>query len=305
MADLSLQVRLPLELKLLIRWLSFALVSALPTACNVSQPSPIVVQVEVTQIVVVTSTPKGPPPRTPEPTPTFTVPPILTQGTSGWYENLTQAEMAEIALDSTRLYTINSSGQREPILLSRIDERANYNPFWGLDTYSPIFYGIVVDYPKLEQLPVTDYNGNESILGIYTVPYMIQTSKSEYVIKDVILGAESLLIIGYANVRVNVLPEYGPSRWASMTVQEVVSNITANRQYPMRLRHWDNEEVERSWVENNPGSEYFHDLFVIHRTYGQDAAEFINALVTGGDIHAFEETKYLSQLSQIIFNLDD
>lgn len=228
-----------------------------------------------------------------------------TEWPSGWYKTASQEKMDAYTEFATRLYQVNNSGQREPISLDRIDTNDFYSDTTDLNYFLPTLYGIVLDDPKLENLRVVDYVGNESMLGIYTVPYMIQTSSGEYIVKDIILGAESQSIIGFGNARVNVLPEGGPSRFESISVQEVVSRLEADKQYPMMLRIWENEEKERIFVENSSDNKYLVDLFVVHRTFGRETDDFINALLSGSDLKAYEDLKYLSHLGQIIFNLDN
>lgn len=294
-----------LEPMLPIRWLWVVVISAVLVSCDVRKPPPIVVQVEVTEIVVVTSTPEVSSTPTAKPTPTFTETPVLVLGSSGWYENLTQDEMASLAENSQRLFEIDSSGSRTPIPLHRIDEHTYFSDAVGLEMFLPTFFGIIIDLPRFEQLHIVEYDGNDRVLGVYVVPYLIRAIDGEYVIKDVILGAESQYIVSHATVRANHYPERGPNRYSTITVQEAISRMEANRQYPLMLRLWDDEEQEKAYLTGYAGSDYLKDLFEIHRTYHHQTAGFINALLSGGDIEAFEDHRYLSHMARIIFNLDN
>ena len=253
---------------------------------------------EPTPTPVPTFTPSPPPPAT------ATLEPTPIQEIDRWYEDLTQAEMAEIARTSQRLFRATNTGVPEEVPLSRVDEHEFDDERSGLLFTQPTLYGVVVDSPRLELLTVTDYEGNERALDVYIVPLMLQTKGGEFIIKEVTLGAENQTLVGFTRAHFHRLPSSLEGVFSSFSVQEAASRLTANTQHGFQLSIWDNEPQELGVISGNPGDLRILHLMLINRTYGQATLEFINALKTGAGKSALEEPKYLSSIGVITLNVE-
>ncbi len=98
---------------------------------------------------------------------------------AAWYANLSQSEMAEIAINSQRL-----NWEGSPIPFNRIDIQQQANPIFT----DISLYGVVLERPHLESVPVTTIDGQNTNIEAFVAPYQIQDNFGNYHILNIIVG---------------------------------------------------------------------------------------------------------------------
>lgn len=223
---------------------------------------------------------------------------------STWYETLTQEEMTSIASASQHLLETRAGGTLIEVPLSRIDNGPTTTGSSGLVTTRKFIFGVVLENPSIEAISLIDYDGNETQIDVYAVPYLMQTRGGEYLVKRLVLGSVVGRLMCFNNPGGRVRTGGAGTRYG-VPLQNAAYLLTENVQHGMRMSFWNDEELEQQLLAAYPGNEEYRSRMLLNRMYGQKTQEFLKAVQAGEQASQLPELTHLFGAEMILLNVGE